>query len=157
MDDGKKRSLCTTKSPLLFLICSDFKVQKSVFIPGRTPSVALSHISFVGLQTNRQQSGVEGPARLRFDKLDFAMIDAESTAETKSKQWGWAGREDDGRMRRSSRKKRERQNRKKTEKTERKNGIKEKCLMIFICIFHFTRIQAGRMATVFINNVRLLL
>lgn len=83
MDEGGERSLCTTKNPLLFLICSDFKVQKSVFIPGRTPSVALSHISFVGLQTNRQQHGVEGPARLRFDKLDFAVIDAESTAETK--------------------------------------------------------------------------
>lgn len=83
MDEGGECSLCTTKSPLLFLICSDFKVQKSVFIPGRTPSVALSHISFVGLQTNRQQHGVEGPARLRFDKLDFAVIDAESTAETK--------------------------------------------------------------------------
>lgn len=88
MDEGEKRSLCTTKSPLLFLICSDFKVQKSVFIPGRTPSVALSHISFVGLQTNRHQHGVEVPARLRFDKLDFAVIDAESTAETKSRQKG---------------------------------------------------------------------
>lgn len=88
MDEGEKHSLCTTKSPLLFLICSDFKVQKSVFIPGRTPSVALSHISFVGLQTNRQQRGVEGPARLRFDKLDFAVIDAESTAETMSRQRG---------------------------------------------------------------------
>lgn len=98
MDEGEKRSLCTTKSPLLFLICSDFKVQKSVFIPGRTPSVALSHISFVALQTNRQQHGVEGPARLRFDKLDFAVIDAESTAETKSRQEGWAEREEDGMM-----------------------------------------------------------
>lgn len=88
MDEGEKRSLCTTKSCLLFLICSDFKVQKSVFIPGRTPSVALSHISFVGLQTNRQQHRVEGPARLSFDKLDFAVIDAESTAETKSRQKG---------------------------------------------------------------------
>lgn len=88
MDEGEKCSLCTTKSPLLFLIRSDFKVQKSVFIPGRTPSVALSHISFVGLQTNRQPHGVEGPARLRFDKLDFAVIDAESTAETKSRQEG---------------------------------------------------------------------
>lgn len=86
MDEGEKRFLCTTKSPLLFLICSDFKVQKSVFIPGSTPSVALSHISFVGLQTNRQQHRVEGPARLRFDKLDFAAIDAESTAETKLRQ-----------------------------------------------------------------------
>ena len=66
----------------MFLICFDFKVQKSVFIPGRTPSVALSHISFVGLQTNRQQYGVEGLARPRFDKLDFAVIDAESTAES---------------------------------------------------------------------------
>ena len=101
MDEGEKRSLCTTKSPLLFLICSDFKVQKSVFIPGRTPSVALSHISFVGLQTNRQQHGVEGPARLRFDKLDFAVIDAESTAETKSGQKGGPRereREEDGMM-----------------------------------------------------------
>lgn len=61
MDEGEKRCLCTTKGPLLFLICSDFKVQKSVFIPGRTPSVALSHISFVGLQTNRQAAQGWGP------------------------------------------------------------------------------------------------
>ncbi len=74
--------------------CSDFKVQKSVFIPGRTPSVALSHISFVGLQTNRQQHGVEGRARLRFDKLDFAVTDADSTAEIKLKL-RWAERERD--------------------------------------------------------------
>lgn len=95
MDEGEKHSLCTTKSPLLFLICFDIKVQKSVFIPGRTPSVALSHISFVGLQTNRQPHRVEGPVRLRFDKLDFAVIDAKSTAETKSsKEGGLRERED---------------------------------------------------------------
>lgn len=55
MDEEEKVSLCSTKSVLLSLICSSFKVQKSAFTPGRTPSVALSHISFVGLQTNRQQ------------------------------------------------------------------------------------------------------
>lgn len=69
MDEGEKHSLCTTKRALLFLICSDFKVQKSGFIRDRTPSAAVSHISFVGLQTNRSNQ-VEGSARLRFDKLD---------------------------------------------------------------------------------------
>lgn len=55
MDEEEKVSLCSRESVLLFLICSGFKVQKSGFIPSRSPSAALSHISFVGLQTNRQQ------------------------------------------------------------------------------------------------------
>ena len=98
---------------------------------------------------------------MRFDKLDFAVIDAESTAETKVETEEGAEREREREREEEGKKEGQKllKNTRGEEKRPRggKSGDQRKCPTIFICISHSTRVQLGRMAPIFIDNVRLLL
>lgn len=52
-------------------------------------------------------------------------------------------------------KKKERRKDRNARKKDCQKLDQRKCLAIFICIFHFTRIQPGRVAPIFIDIVRL--
>lgn len=86
------------EASVVFLICYDFKVQKSVFLFFFFPfplyyrqnslCYLITHLIYGAPDKKKKRkektagTEVESPARRRFDKLDSAVIDAESTAET---------------------------------------------------------------------------
>lgn len=95
---GREFSLYQKEASVVFLIYYDFKVQKSVFLfffflplilaaelpllPYHTSHLRGSRQKKKEKKKNTAGTEVESHARQRFDKLDFAVIDAESTAET---------------------------------------------------------------------------